>query len=153
MQDKLPTINLDEIVKQMEEAKERLTWQGITANAVMLSPKLYKTLMPIYYNMTNGQCGMSFSGDPAILGMRIYNGGLEMPPDVDFLVFRGAGVRNFEEELRKAKWAEVREECSVTFYCTHCHFEYEDADPNARSAYRYCPHCGYRMENVTDDDE
>lgn len=147
-----PYLNIEEIMEQIKEARERLIWKGITANAIMLSPKLYQTIMPVIFSTVGGQEGISFSGDPAIIGLHISNGGPEMPPDVDFLLFRSDNVHYSNEEDRTAKWMNLREDVEVTFMCTHCHFVYTDSDPDAEPEYLYCPHCGYRMENVIDKD-
>ena len=40
---------------------------------------------------------------------------------------------------------------SVTFKCSHCGFEYTDADPEAQCQYKHCPMCGFIIEGSTEE--
>lgn len=55
------------------------------------------------------------------------------------------------ENLKQfAKWIVDRDSVSVTFKCSHCGFEYIDADPMARCEYKGCPMCLSIMEGTVE---
>ena len=70
--------------------------------------------------MCNYQC------DLAILVNNLYN----------------AGYRKQSE----GEWEIVVTPVEATFICSNCNYFYTEADPQAKTEYRYCPNCGAKMK-------
>lgn len=78
-------------------------------------------------------CGKS--DNPALFGKAI-------------AVFNFNNIAGFKEihEDKNGYWFRISDGAELQLTCSHCGYEYIEADPDCTEEHNYCPHCGAKMD-------
>lgn len=51
-----------------------------------------------------------------------------------------------KEHLVHAHWIGITDGAELQLACSHCHYDYIEADPDCTERHNYCPNCGTKMD-------
>lgn len=58
-----------------------------------------------------------------------------------------------QEHIVHAHWFRRSDGAELQLICSHCSYEYIEADPDCTEEHYFCPHCGAKMDEEADADE